>query len=140
VQSCCGTFFHELNKSINPDRAVARAAVTSAISVLGGEKVQVAHMGVTPLSLGLRTVGGVMTTLIPTTRRSPPPEELDFFRPTPTIASVLIQIFEGRARAWRLQLSQEFVRLASPAPRLWLSCLGDLDITASSTCRPRTSR
>ncbi len=58
------TFGKEPNKDINPDECVALGAAVQA-AVLSGEVKDVVLVDVTPLTLGIETLGGVMTKLIP---------------------------------------------------------------------------
>jgi molecular chaperone DnaK len=108
----------EPNKSVNPDEVVAVGAAVQA-GVLAGEVKDVLLLDVTPLTLGVETLGGVMTPLIPRNTTIPVRKSEIFSTAEDNQSAVDVRVFQGERpmAADNMLLGQFRLEGIPPAPR-----------------------
>lgn len=108
----------EPNRSVNPDEVVAIGAAVQG-GILGGEVKDVVLLDVTPLSLGIETMGGVLTKLIERNTTIPTRKEEVFSTAADSQTSVHVKVCQGEREiaAHNKQLGDFELSGLPPAPR-----------------------
>ena len=107
----------EPNQSVNPDEVVAVGAAVQA-GVLAGEVKDIVLLDVTPLTLGIETMGGVMTALVPRNTTIPVSKSQVFSTAENNQTAVDINVLQGERPMARDNKSLGMFRLEGIAPAM----------------------
>ena len=107
----------EPNQSVNPDEVVAVGAAIQA-GVLAGEVKDIVLLDVTPLTLGIETLGGVMTALVPRNTTIPVSKTQVFSTAENNQTAVDIQVLQGERPMAKDNKSLGMFRLEGIAPAM----------------------
>jgi molecular chaperone DnaK len=112
-------FGKEGHKGVNPDEVVAIGAAIQGAQLLLGSKAEVLLLDVTPLSLGIETLGGVMTRLIERNTTIPTQKKQVFSTAEDSQPSVTIKVYQGEREMaeYNRLLGQFNLDGIPPAPR-----------------------
>ncbi len=119
VQKVVTDFFgKEPRKDVNPDEAVASGAAVQA-GVLSGDVTDVLLLDVTPLSLGIETMGGVMTPVIEKNTTIPTKQSQTFSTAEDNQSAVTVHVLQGERKmaSANKSLGQFNLEGIAPAPR-----------------------
>jgi molecular chaperone DnaK len=90
-------FGKEGHKGVNPDEVVAVGAAIQGHQLLLGSQASVVLLDVTPLSLGIETMGGVMTVLIPRNTTIPTTKKEIFSTAEDNQTAVTVKVYQGES-------------------------------------------
>ena len=134
-------FGKEPHQGVNPDEVVAVGAAIQA-AVLSGEVKDVLLLDVTPLSLGIETLGGVFTRIIDRNTTIPTKKSQVFSTAEDSQSAVTIRVFQGERElaAQNKMLGQFDLVGIPPAPRgvPQIEVTFDIDANGIVNVRPRT--